>query len=53
MAKLALLGGEPIRKNPYPEWPVHDERDIEAVTGWLSLGIGAGILIQDRKPGVS
>lgn len=29
---LAILGGEPIRKEPYPPWPEYDERDIAAVT---------------------
>jgi dTDP-4-amino-4,6-dideoxygalactose transaminase len=32
MPNLAALGGEPVRKEPYPEWPVFDERDIAAVT---------------------
>jgi len=42
MSKLALLGGEPIRKKPYPEWPVHDERDIEAVTRVIKSGNWGG-----------
>lgn len=29
---LALLGGEPVRTAPYPPWPIHDERDIAAVS---------------------
>ncbi len=29
---LAILGGEPVRTEPYPPWPVYDERDIAAVT---------------------
>jgi dTDP-4-amino-4,6-dideoxygalactose transaminase len=31
MADLAVLGGTPIRTKPYPEWPVYDQRDIQAV----------------------
>ncbi len=32
MSKLAILGGTPTRSEPYPDWPVYDERDIAAVT---------------------
>jgi dTDP-4-amino-4,6-dideoxygalactose transaminase len=32
MSELAILGGSPIRKEPYPEWPVFDDRDLQAVT---------------------
>ena len=42
MSKLALLGGEPTRKKPYPQWPVHDERDIEAVTRVIKSGNWGG-----------
>jgi hypothetical protein len=27
-AELAVLGGEPVRSEPYPRWPEHDERDV-------------------------
>ncbi|GAB4478913.1 MAG: hypothetical protein Kow00124_23910 [Anaerolineae bacterium] len=40
--KLALLGGEPVRTEPYPHWPVFDERDIEAVTAVLTSGRWGG-----------
>jgi dTDP-4-amino-4,6-dideoxygalactose transaminase len=42
MSKLAILGGEPVRKEPYPEWPVHDERDIEAATRVIKSGRWGG-----------
>jgi L-glutamine:2-deoxy-scyllo-inosose/3-amino-2,3-dideoxy-scyllo-inosose aminotransferase len=42
MSKLAILGGEPTRTKPYPEWPVHDERDIEAVTRVIKSGNWGG-----------
>ena len=42
MSSLALLGGEPTRTKPYPEWPVHDERDIEAVTRVVKSGNWGG-----------
>ena len=31
MAELALRGGAPVRPEGYPAWPVHDERDVDAV----------------------
>lgn len=42
MSNLALLGGEPVRKEPFPDWPVHDERDIEAVTRVVQSGQWGG-----------
>ncbi|MBI1879123.1 MAG: DegT/DnrJ/EryC1/StrS family aminotransferase [Chloroflexi bacterium] len=42
MSKLALHGGEPVRKEPYPAWPVHDERDIAAVTEVIKSGRWGG-----------
>jgi len=42
MADLAILGGEPVRKEPYPTWPVFDERDIEAVTSVIRSGNWGG-----------
>ena len=42
MSKLAALGGKPIRTEPYPEWPVHDERDVEAVTRVIKSGNWGG-----------
>ena len=42
MSTLAILGGEPVRKESYPEWPVHDERDIEAVTRVVKSGRWGG-----------
>ncbi|UCC51446.1 MAG: DegT/DnrJ/EryC1/StrS family aminotransferase [Anaerolineaceae bacterium] len=42
MSTLAILGGEPVRTEPYPEWPVHDERDVEAVTRVVKSGNWGG-----------
>lgn len=42
MSKLAILGGEPTRKEAYPEWPVHDQRDIEAATRVIKSGNWGG-----------
>jgi dTDP-4-amino-4,6-dideoxygalactose transaminase len=42
MSELAILGGEPTRRKPYPEWPIHDERDVEAVTRVVKSGNWGG-----------
>ena len=39
---LAALGGSPLRSDPYPEWPVHDERDVEAVSEVVRSGQWGG-----------
>lgn len=35
---LALEGGTPVRTAPFPQWPVWDERDAEALLGVLRSG---------------
>ena len=42
MSKLATLGGAPVRVEPYPAWPVYDERDIAAVTAVVRSGRWGG-----------
>ncbi len=42
MSELAILGGAPIRVEPYPEWPVYDQRDIDAVTNVIKSGQWGG-----------
>ncbi len=42
MSKLAILGGTPIRTQPYPAWPVHDARDVAAVTAVVESGRWGG-----------
>ncbi|MGC9400191.1 MAG: DegT/DnrJ/EryC1/StrS family aminotransferase [Anaerolineae bacterium] len=42
MTNLAILGGEPVRDEPYPSWPVFDARDIEAVTAVIKSGRWGG-----------
>jgi len=31
MQKLALLGGEPVKKTPFPSWPFYDEKERQAL----------------------
>lgn len=38
MAKLAIKGGKPLRKKPFPSWPVHDEREVKAVIEVINSG---------------
>ena len=42
MSKLAILGGEKTRTEPYPDWPVWDQRDIDAVTEVIKSGRWGG-----------
>jgi len=42
MSELAIRGGKPLRTEPYPEWPVFDERDIQAVTDVIKSGRWGG-----------
>ncbi|NIA11571.1 MAG: aminotransferase class I/II-fold pyridoxal phosphate-dependent enzyme, partial [Nitrospiraceae bacterium] len=40
--KLAILGGVPVRSEPYPNWPVYDDRDIAALTEVIRSGRWGG-----------
>jgi len=42
MSQLAILGGPKTRTEPYPEWPVWDQRDIDAVTEVVRSGRWGG-----------
>jgi dTDP-4-amino-4,6-dideoxygalactose transaminase len=42
MSELAILGGPKTRPEPYPEWPVWDQRDIDAVTEVVKSGHWGG-----------
>ena len=42
MSELALFGGSRIRSAAYPNWPVHDERDVEAVAEVVRSGNWGG-----------
>jgi dTDP-4-amino-4,6-dideoxygalactose transaminase len=36
--KLAIDGGTPVRERPFPDWPVFDEAEVEAVTEVVRSG---------------
>jgi len=42
MSELAILGGPKTRSEPYPAWPVWDQRDIEAATAVVKSGRWGG-----------
>ena len=42
MSELAIHGGARTRTQPYPEWPIHDERDIAAITAVIKSGRWGG-----------
>ena len=42
MSELAILGGPKTRREPYPQWPVWDQRDINAVTEVIKSGRWGG-----------
>jgi dTDP-4-amino-4,6-dideoxygalactose transaminase len=42
MSELALLGGTPVRTESWPSWPVHDQRDIDAVSDVVASGRWGG-----------
>lgn len=35
MSRLALLGGEPVRRTPFPEWPFYGEEEERSLIGTL------------------
>lgn len=42
MSELAILGGPKTRLEPYPAWPIWDQRDIDAVTEVIKSGRWGG-----------
>ena len=42
MSELAILGGTKTRTEPYPQWPIWDQRDIDAVTEVIKSGRWGG-----------
>ena len=42
MSELALFGGDKVRTDPWPGWPIHDERDVAAVAAVVRSGNWGG-----------
>jgi len=38
VSELALLGGPPVRPHPFPDWPIVEDRDVEAVAEVIRSG---------------
>ena len=38
MAHLALAGGSPLRRKPFPQWPIWDQEEVDAVQAVVSSG---------------
>lgn len=38
MAKLAILGGNPVREKPFPSWPIFREKEVSAVADVVRSG---------------
>lgn len=38
MAKLAILGGKPVREKPFPSWPIWREKEVSAVADVVRSG---------------
>ncbi len=35
---LAVKGGAPVRAAPFPSWPIHDRREVDAVVAVVESG---------------
>ena len=40
--KLAVDGGTPVRRKKWPQWPVHDEREVEGLRAVVETGNWGG-----------
>ncbi len=48
MSKLAMKGGEPLRRKPFPKWPIFDDRELDAIGKVLHSGVW-GIGGEEKK----
>jgi dTDP-4-amino-4,6-dideoxygalactose transaminase len=57
MARLALLGGSPVRQKAFPSWPVWDEREERALLDvlrsgkWWRFSYGVGVELKEPETG--
>ncbi len=40
MAHLAIAGGEPIRRTPFPRWPFWNQEEVAAVQAVVRVAAG-------------
>ena len=56
MSRLAILGGERVRRKPFPSWPVFDQREETALLDvlrsgkWWGYSYGEGAFAPGRDP---
>jgi dTDP-4-amino-4,6-dideoxygalactose transaminase len=57
MSKLAILGGQAVRTEPFPSWPVFDETEEQALLEvlhsgkWWQFAYGQGAELREPEPG--
>ncbi|MGH2346031.1 MAG: DegT/DnrJ/EryC1/StrS family aminotransferase, partial [Chloroflexota bacterium] len=47
MSTLAVTGGAPVRATPFPQWPIHDRREVNAVVEVIESGRWGGNFMSD------
>src|SRR5665213_3235573 len=47
MSTLAVTGGAPVRATPFPEWPIHDQREVDAVVEVVKSGRWGGNYLEE------
>ncbi|MGA2606208.1 MAG: DegT/DnrJ/EryC1/StrS family aminotransferase [Terriglobia bacterium] len=58
MTQLAILGGQPIRRKPFPSWPIFDESEEQALLGvlrsgkWWRFSYGEGVELKEPEQGL-
>src|SRR5208282_5796617 len=51
MSKLALLGGEPVRRKPFPSWPQFKTSDVERLVKVVESGHWGGFPVPGKHAG--
>lgn len=57
MSKLAINGGKPVRRKPFPSWPVWDQREEQALLRvlrsgkWWRFAFGQGVEMAEPERG--
>ena len=57
MGVLAINGGEKGIKKPFPQWPVFDQREVDAITEvtksgkWWRFAYGEGVELKEKTSG--
>jgi len=49
-SKLAINGGEPVRRDPFPRWPVWDESDVQAIGDYDGQAAAEALNLSGVRP---